>query len=67
MSEHVYQSVELTGSSSESIEAAVSNAVRQASATYGKLDWFEVENVRGLVDGDHVEYYQVTVKIGHRL
>ncbi|HWF55601.1 MAG TPA: dodecin [Solirubrobacteraceae bacterium] len=67
MSDHVYQSAEITGSSSESITEAIANAVKRASASMPNLNWFEVQNVRGVIDGDRVGYYQVTVKIGYRL
>jgi flavin-binding protein dodecin len=32
-----------------------------------KLDWFEVCDMRGLIDKGKVKQFQVTVKIGFRL
>jgi flavin-binding protein dodecin len=67
MSNHVYKSVEITGSSSEGITEAISNAINKASQSLRHIGWFEVENVRGVVDNDRVAHYQVTLKIGFRL
>lgn len=64
MNDKVYQIVELVGTSQESIEKAIDNAITQASKTYGKLDWFEVLETRGFIDDNKVKYYQVHVKIG---
>ena len=67
MSEHVYKSVEVIGTSSDGINNAISNAINKASKSLRNIGWFEVENVRGMVDGDRVGHYQVTLKIGFRL
>jgi len=67
MSDHVYKSIELTGSSTVSIEDAVQNAVARAAKTVHNMRWLEVENVRGqLVDGK-VDHWQVTIKLGFTL
>ncbi len=67
MSEHVYKTIELTGSSKRGIEDAVRNAVTRAAKTVHKLQWFEVVETRGhIVDGD-IGHWQVTVKIGFTL
>jgi dodecin len=67
MSDHVYKSIELTGSSTVSIEDAVQNAVARAAITVHNMRWLEVENVRGqLVDGK-VDHWQVTIKLGFTL
>jgi hypothetical protein len=67
MTDHVYKSVEITGSSSEGITQAIANAVKKASQSLRHIGWFEVENVRGVVDNDQVAHYQVTLKLGFRL
>jgi flavin-binding protein dodecin len=67
MTDHVYKSVEITGSSSEGITQAISNAVTKASQSLRHIGWFEVQGVRGVVDKDRVAHYQVTLKIGFRL
>jgi flavin-binding protein dodecin len=67
MSNHVYKSVEITGSSPDGVKEAIDGAVAKASQTLRNLDWFEVISVRGQIDGDSVAHYQVTLKIGFRL
>ena len=67
MSEHVYKQIELTGSSKESIEDAVQNALGRASKTLRNIRWFEVTETRGYVEEGDVAYWQVTVKIGFTL
>ena len=64
MSEHVYKVVELTGSSAESAEAAVRNAIRKAASTVRNMRWFEVIETRGHIEGAEVAHWQVTIKIG---
>jgi len=67
MSGHVYKKIELTGSSSTSIEDAVNNAVNRASQTIRNMRWFEVMETRGYIEDGAVAYWQVTVKIGFTL
>jgi hypothetical protein len=67
MSEHVYKSIELTGSSPEGMEAAIRNAVAKAGQTLHNMRWFEVTDTRGMIDGDRVAHWQVTIKIGFTL
>jgi flavin-binding protein dodecin len=67
MSDHVYKSVEITGSSTEGVTQAIDRAVGKASETLRHLDWFEVINVRGVIADGVVGHYQVTLKIGFRL
>lgn len=67
MSEHVYKSIEVTGSSAESIQDAVRGAVDKASETVRNLEWFQVGEIRGHIEDGSVAHFQVTVKIGFRL
>ena len=67
MSDHVYKTVEITGSSPEGVTEAIDRAVGKASQTLRRLDWFEVSEIRGHIDGGSVGHYQVTLKIGFRL
>ncbi len=64
MSEHVYKKIEVTGSSTTGVEEAVRNAVSKAGETMRNMRWFEVTEIRGHIDEQKVEYWQVTVKIG---
>lgn len=63
----VYRVTEVVGSSTESIQQAVRNAVRRASDTLRNLDWFEVSEIRGTIADGDVGEFQVAVKIGFRL
>jgi flavin-binding protein dodecin len=67
MSNHVYKSVEITGTSPDGVKEAIDGAVAKASQSLRNLDWFEVTSVRGQIDGGDVAHYQVTLKIGFRL
>ncbi len=63
----VYRVTEVVGSSTESIQQAVRNAVKRANDTLRNLDWFEVTEIRGTCAGGDVGEFQVGVKIGFRL
>ncbi|MGE0384926.1 MAG: dodecin [Gammaproteobacteria bacterium] len=67
MSEHVYKSLELTGSSTTGIEDAVSSAIARAAKTVHNLRWFEITELRGGIEGGAVAHWQVTVKVGFAL
>ena len=67
MTEHVYKSVEITGTSPEGVTQAIDRAVAKASETVRNLDWFELVSVRGQIDDGRVAHYQATLKIGFRL
>ena len=67
MSDHVYKSLELTGSSTQGSDEAIRVAIERASKTIRDIRWFHVIDVRGHVDGGKVAYWQATVKIGFTL
>lgn len=66
MADRTYNITELVGTSPDGVEAAVNNAIGEASKTLRNLDWFEVQSVRGHIDGDAVADWQVTIKLGFR-
>lgn len=67
MSDHVYKRVEIVGSSSNSIEDAIDNAIAECSKTVRNVEWFEVMETRGHVVDGKVGHYQVVLKLGFRL
>jgi flavin-binding protein dodecin len=68
MTGNVYSVSEIVGSSTESIEEAIENALARARKTLRNMDWFEVTEVRGhLADNGTVEHFQVSLKLGFRM
>ena len=64
MKDHVYKLIELTGTSTTSMEDAINNAIRRASASIRKLRWFQVTEIRGDIDKQKVAHWQITLKAG---
>lgn len=60
----VFKLIELTGTSSESIEDAVNTALAKASESVRNMRWFEVTETRGAINEDQVAQWQVTIKVG---
>ncbi len=67
MSDHIYKTIELTGSSPDSIEDAVTKAVARASQTIRNMRWFQVTETRGHIDAGKIAHWQVTIKVGFTL
>ena len=65
--DHTYRVTQIVGTSSESIDQAIRNALQRASQTLRRLDWFEVTQVRGHIQDGDVGHYQVELKVGFRL
>lgn len=67
MSAHIYKKIELVGSSTESSDKAVENALARASESIRNIDWFEVQETRGHIVDGKVAHWQVVIKVGFRL
>jgi len=67
MSNHVYKTLELVGSSAVSSDDAVKTAVMRASATVRHLRWFQVTETRGHIEDGAIAHWQVTIKVGFTL
>ncbi|HEX6707240.1 MAG TPA: dodecin [Albitalea sp.] len=67
MSNHVYKTLELTGSSPISIEEAVQTAISKASETVRNIQWFNIVETRGHVVEGKVAHWQVTIRMGFTL
>ncbi len=67
MPNNVYKKIEITGTSPDSIEDAVQTAIAKASKSIRNMQWFEVMETRGAINEDHVDQWQVTLKIGFTL
>jgi flavin-binding protein dodecin len=67
MSDHIYKIIEISGTSSESFDKAVSNAIARAGKSVHNMRWFQVEDVRGHIDGRSIDHWQVVLKVGFTL
>ncbi len=67
VADHVYKSLELTGSSTSSSDEAIRTAIERASKSIRDIRWFEVVHVRGHVDSGKIAHWQVTLKVGFTL
>lgn len=65
--DHTYKKIELVGSSSDTVDAAIKNAIARASQSVRQLDWFEVDQIRGHIKDGKVVHFQVALKAGFRL
>jgi flavin-binding protein dodecin len=67
MNTHTYKLIELVGSSANSTDEAIRNAIAKASATIKHMDWFQVTETRGHIVDGKVAHFQVTLKVGFRI
>ena len=67
MANHVYKTIEITGSSPKGIEDAIEVAVAKTAKTVHNLRWFEVCDTRGFIENNKIAHWQVTLKIGFTL
>ncbi len=67
MSAHIYKKVELAGSSTESSDQAIENALAKAAESIRNMEWFEVQETRGHIVDGKVAHWQVVLKVGFRL
>jgi dodecin len=64
MKDQVYKLIELTGTSTTSVEDAVARAIQRAHKTIKNLCWFQVVETRGNINKGKVDHWQVTIKVG---
>jgi flavin-binding protein dodecin len=64
--DHTYKVINVVGTSNESYEKAIQNAILQAKKTLEDLKWFEVAELRGGFHEDEV-IFQASLKIGFKL
>jgi flavin-binding protein dodecin len=67
MNENTYRIIEIVGTSSDGIDAAIRNGIARASETVRHIDWFEVTGTRGHVEDGAIAHVQVTMKVGFKL
>ncbi|MDX1692490.1 MAG: dodecin [Ketobacteraceae bacterium] len=64
---HTYKKIEVVGSSKNSIDEAIQNALAECGKTLKNMEWFEVTETRGHIVDGKVGHYQVSLKIGFRI
>ena len=67
MADHVYKTIELTGSSTTGSDDAIRNAIARAAKTVRNIDWFQVVETRGHIADGAIAHWQVTLKVGFRM
>ncbi|HUF33345.1 MAG TPA: dodecin [Acidimicrobiales bacterium] len=67
MADNTYRKTEIVGTSTEGVDAAIRNGIVRANKTLRNLDWFEVGEIRGHLEGGQIAHVQVTMKVGFRL
>jgi dodecin len=63
----VHKKIEVVGTSEKSFAEAAQSAVARASKSVRGLEWFEVTEMRGRIDGAKIVEFQVSMKIGFKL
>jgi flavin-binding protein dodecin len=67
MPDHTYKVIDLVGTSPDSIDQAIRNAIERAHQTLRGLDWFEVTETRGHIQDGKVAHFQVSLKVGFQI
>ena len=67
MTDSTYRLTEIVGTSSTSIDDAITSGIGKAAQTLHNLDWFEVTEIRGALSDAAVDQFQVTLKVGFRV
>jgi len=65
--DHIYKKIEVVGSSPNSSDEAIRNAIAECGKTLHHLEWFEVVDTRGHIADGEIAHFQVTLKIGLRI
>ncbi len=64
---HTYKLIEIVGSSPNSSDEAIRNAIAEVGKSVKNLEWYEVVESRGHIVNGAVGHFQVTLKIGFRI
>lgn len=67
MSERTYRITEIVGTSPDGVDAAIRSGLRRAGENLRGLDWFEVTEIRGVLEDGDIGHVQVGMKVGFRL
>ena len=64
MADRVYKKIDVVGTSRMNLEDAIQKAVAKSAESVRNMSWFEVNEIRGQIEGGDVTQWQVTVRIG---
>lgn len=67
MADRTYRKTEVVGTSSTGVDDAIRGGLQRASETLRGLDWFEVTEIRGVIENGDIGHIQVGMKVGFRL
>lgn len=67
MSDHVYKTIEITGTSRKSADDAISVGIEKAAQSLHNLRWFKVIETRGTIANGKIDHWQVTLHVGFTL
>jgi flavin-binding protein dodecin len=67
MNDHVYKTIEITGTSRKDPDDAIRLAIEKASQTVHNLRWFKVMETRGNIENGKIAHWQVTLNLGFTL
>ncbi len=63
----VYKKIEVVGTSTQSVDDAIRNAIKKAAESVKEISWFETTEIRGAVSNGEVRQFQVSVKVGFKV
>jgi len=67
MLDGVCKKIEIVGTSKQSVDEAIRNAIETAAKSVHNIGWFEVVETTGRVIDGKIDQIQVTLKIGFKL
>jgi len=62
-----YRVTEIVGTSTTTVDDAITSGIARAAQTIRHIDWFQVTEIRGHVADGVVGHLQVGLKVGFRL
>lgn len=63
----VYNTTQFVGTSGTSVSDAIRGAIERANESLDQLQWFEVKEIRGRINENAVEEYQVKLEVAYTL
>lgn len=67
MADKTYRVTEIVGTSPRGLDDAIRGGIQRASQSLRGLDWFEVTEIRGVIENGDIGHVQVGMKVGFRL